>query len=234
MSRDDVVQTDALGPEEFLEHLRGAGRHLVKSDVMNVLRRRCDVWTLDAEPVDPLEPLVNRGRRTIVWAADTWSLISADLLVAAEHGARDENDQLPSVLAEYCVYVHLELAAREEPPMGVRPAAFVFPLIIAARERAKSSEFRRYAVGWRARAGSLPWNNREMSFAAALAMALGSTEDAAIGASVRSVRKRLEEDGGSGSGRFRDLVDSDHRDAWRRAASASALDAAAWAKCFMR
>lgn len=223
-----------LAPEAFLEHLRAASRRVLRSDALSDLRCSCDEWTIGGGRIDPVEPLTNRGRRVITWPLDTWSLISTDLLGAADRAAEDESESLPAALAEYAAFVHLELAAREEPPMGVRAEAFVLPLIIAARGRASSTEFRRYALGWRTRAGSLPWNDPEMELAASLAVALGSTGDASIGERVRMIRERLEADGRYGHRRFREIVRSDHRELWHRAASASAQDAVTWAEGFIR
>lgn len=157
--------------------------------------------------------------------------------ISCSHVARaaeTETHALPASLAEYAAFVHLELAAIDHPPQGVRTEAFVLPLIIAARHRVSSTEFRRYALGWRRRAGSLTWIAPEMSVAASLAVASGSTDDAVIEASVKRVREVLDDHERSGLGRFRDLVRSDHREMWHRAASASAPDAKAWAEGFMR
>jgi hypothetical protein len=223
-----------LGPEEFLEHLRAASRRLRRGDALRDLRSACDEWTIGGGRVDPIEPLTNRGRRTITWPSETWSSISTDLLGAVHGAAENGADSLPATLAEYAAFVHLELAAVEDPPQGVRAEAFVLPLSIAAKEGAGSTEFRRYALGWRARAGSLHWNEPDMAFAASLVVALGSTGDAVIGEWVRTIRERLDDDRRSGGGRFREHVRSDHCGYWRRVASVSAPDAAAWAEGFMR
>ncbi|MBL8990419.1 MAG: hypothetical protein JNJ48_02430 [Phycisphaerae bacterium] len=206
----------------------------MRGDAGSDLRCSCDEWTIGGGRIDPIEPLANPGRRTISWPSDTWSSISTDLLGALIRTAQSEDETLPASLAEYAAYVHLELAAIEDPPLGSRPEAFVLPLIIAARERVSSSEFRRYALGWLTRAGSLPWNDPGMALAASLAFALGSTDDAVIGQRVRKVREGLDDDERSGRGRFRTLLRSDHRELWRRAAAASSPDAAAWAEGFMR
>lgn len=224
----------ALRAEEFLDHLRAASRHLLRDDAVNDLRCSCDEWTIGGGRIDPIEPLANRGRRTIAWPSDTWSSISTDLLGAVQHAAENEADCVPVALAEYAAFVHLELAAREEPPLGVREEAFVFPLVIAAREKTSSSEFRRYVLGWKARAGSLPWNDPGMAFAASLAVALGSTHDVVIGDVVRRTRERLEDQGRSARGRYRDLVRPSLREFWSRAVAASAPDARAWAEGLLR
>lgn len=234
MSSGDDPDADALRPEEFLEHLRAASRCVLRGDAVSDLRCSCDEWTIGGGRIDPIEPLSNRGRRAVGWPTDTWSSISTDLLGALRRAAEGESEALPTSLAEYAAFVHLELAAIEEPPMGSRPEAFVLPLIIAARERVSSTEFRRYALGWRTRAGSLPWNNPEMALAASLLVALGSSDDAVIGAWVRRAREGLEDDERSGRRRFREFVRSQHRELWRRAARASAPDAAAWAGGLMR
>jgi len=225
---------DALCPEEFLEYLRVASRRLLRSAAVSDLRCSCDEWTIGGSRIDPIEPLSNRGRRTITWPTDAWNSISVDLLGVLRRAAETETHALPASLAEYAAFVHLELAAIEDPPQGVRTDAFVLPLIIAARQRVSSTEFRRYALGWRRRAGSLTWNDPEMSLAASLAVAIGSTDDDVIGTSVRRVREALDDHEGPGLGRFCELVRSDHREMWHRAASASAPDAKAWADGFMR
>lgn len=234
MSPGDAAEADTLRPEELLEHLRGATRHLLRGDAVSDLRCSCDEWTIGGGRIDPIEPLANRGRRTITWPTDTWSSISTDLLGALCRAAEDETAALPAALAEYVAFVHLELAAIEDPPLGVRTEAFVLPLIIAARERVSSIEFRRYTLGWRTRAASLPWNDPEMALAAALVVTLGSTDDSVIAERVSRVREDLNDGRRSGRQNFRDLVRPDHRSLWQRAASASAPDAAAWAEGFMR
>lgn len=223
-----------LSPGKFLEHLRTASRRLIQSDAVSDLRCSCDDWAIGGGRIDPIEPLANRGRRAISWPTDTWSSISTDLLGALQRAVEDENGALPAALAEYAAFVHLELAAIEDPPQGIRTEAFVLPLIIAAKERVSSTDFRRYAQGWRIRAGSLSWNDPEMALAASLVVALGSTDDAMIGECVRRIRQGLDDDGRSGRSSFRDFVRSDHRELWRRAASDSAPDARAWADVFMR
>lgn len=225
---------DALSPEEFLDHLRAASRRLLRSGVMRDLRSSCDMWTIDPKPVDPIEPLTNRGRRTIKWPSDTWGSISADLLAATHRAAQNQALSLPAALAEYSAFVHLELAAREEPPLGVRPDAFMLPLSVAARERASSTEFRRYVLGWHARAGTLPWNDPGMAFAASLAVSLGSSHDAVIGERVRALRELLDQDARTARERYRDLVRPDERELWCQVVAASAPDAKAWAEGFMR
>jgi hypothetical protein len=234
MSSSDGLHSAALGPEEFLEHLRAASRRLLRGDAASDLRCSCDEWTIGGGRIDPIEPLTNRGRPTITWPHDAWSSISTDLLGALDRSANDGTDALPAALAEYAAFVHLEFAAAHDPPLGSRAEAFVLPLVIASREGASSTEFRRYALGWRARAGSLPWNAPEMDRAASLAVALGSTGDAVIGESVTRIRAVLDEEKRSGGPCFGDLVGSDARELWIRAASASAPDAAAWARDFMR
>lgn len=156
------------------------------------------------------------------------------MLGAVQRAAENESKSLPVALAEYAVFVHLELAAREEPPQGVRADAFVLPLVIAAREKTSSTEFRRYVLGWHTRAGTSPWNAPEMAYAASLTVALGSTHDADIGVMVTRARERLDDEARSARGRYRDFVRPDHREFWRRAVAASALDARAWAEGFMR
>ncbi len=232
MSPSDAADADALRAEEFLEYLRAASRRLLRGDAVSDLRCSCDEWAIGGSRIDPIEPLSNPGRRAVAWPVDTWSSISTDLLGSLERAAEDES--LPAALAEYTAFVHLELAAIEDPPLGTRTEAFVLPLIIAARQRVSSTEFRRYALGWRTRAGLLPWNDPEMALAASLVVALGSMDDAVIGSRVKMVREGLDDDGRSGRRRFHDVMRSDHREMWRRAASASTTDAAAWAKGFMR
>ena len=234
MPPGDAANTDALRPEEFLEHLRAANRRLLRGDAVSDLRCSCYEWTIGGGRIDPIEPLTNPGRRTIPWPSDTWSSITTDLLGVLRRAAEGESESLPAALAEYAAFVHLELAAIEDPPQGIRTEAFVLPLIIAARDRASSTAFRRYVLGWLARAGTLPWNDPEMTFAASLVVALGSMDDAAIGACIKTVRPGLDDDGRSGRRRFGEVVRPDHRELWHRAASASAPDAAAWAKGFMR
>lgn len=234
MSSGDDHDPAALRAEDFLDHLRAVSRRLLQGDAARDLRCSCDMWTIDPQRVDPLEPLANRGCRTISWPSDTWSSISSDLLGAVQHAAESEDESLPVALAEYAMFVHLELAAREDPPQGVRPDAFVLPLRIAARERVSSTAFRRYVLGWHARAATSPWNDPEMAFAASLTVAMGSTRDAVIGEVVGRTRARLDHEKRSARVRYRDLVPPHHREFWSRAAAASAPDARAWAAGFMR
>jgi hypothetical protein len=38
-----------------------------------------DQWTIDTEPVDPMEPLTTRRRRVITWQREAWNSITSGL-----------------------------------------------------------------------------------------------------------------------------------------------------------
>lgn len=228
--------TDSAGlaPDAFLTRLRVACRRWLKADAANDLRSACDLWTIDPNRVDPLEPLINSGRRTLSWPSDVWSAISSDLINALRRATDADAPPLPAALAEYAAFTHLELAANEEPRLGPQPDALVLPLVISARERASSTEFRLYVLAWHARAAQHPWNNPEMAFTASLVIALGSTEDPELNGRVHQFRDALTEGAVSGRARFRDHVRPHQRPWWTQAARAAAPDARQWAEGFMR
>jgi hypothetical protein len=217
-----------MSAEAYLEYLRGECRRIRRGDAVAKFRGSCDAWTIDPQQVDPLGPLISGRSGGIVWAGDVWSGVATDLLSAVRRAA--EGEELPMVLAEYGCFVHLELAAREEPPMGVRAEAWVLPLVVAGASNASATAFRRYAIGWRARAAGLSWNEPEMAYAAALAVSLGSAGDGVIGSEVRLARARLEGEAQVGGVRFRDAVSAGQRDLWRKAAAFSCVDAEVWAR----
>lgn len=233
----DSVSGDAsavLAPDAYLDHLRAACRKRLRDDAASALRAAADVATIDPRPIDPMEPLSNRGRREVAWPSDAWSSITFDLNGAVRSAKDREPRPFPTAFVEYVAFLHLELCAREEPASGIQPGVLALPLVAAARSGESPTAFRRYVLGWRARAGSLPWNDPSMAFAASLVVALGSTDDALLGSSVRLHRTALSEADASGSGRFRDRVSSHDRAMWREALERSSRDAIAWGSAFLR
>lgn len=223
-----------LAPDAYLDHLRAACRKRLRDDAAGDLRVACDMATIDPRPIDPMEPLSNRGRREVAWPSDAWSSITFDLNGAVRSAMDREPRPFPTAFVEYVAFLHLELCAREEPASGIQPGVLALPLVAAARSGESPTAFRRYVLGWRARAGSLPWNDPSMAFAASLVVALGSADDALLGSSVRRHREALGEANESGRGRFRDLVSPHDRPVWRDAVEHAPKDALAWAAAILR
>lgn len=225
-------QDGSLSLSEFLDELRRELRSIIRSDAITELRLACDLWTIGGARIDPVDPLVNRGRSTINWPSESWHSISVDLLGALDREIRDGAGWTSPHLAAYVGFVHLELCAREEPALGVRPGAILLPCVAYARHHDSPALFRRYLIGWLARASSHPWNADELSVRAAIAVALGSITDSTIRPQVEGARRRLDSELLAGR-RLRDIAPADERALWREVAAGSAPDAASWASAHL-
>jgi len=222
----------SLSPSEFLDELRRELRSLIRSDAISELRLACDLWTIGGARVDPVEPLINRGRRSIDWPSESWHSISVDLLGALDREIREGASWTSPHCAAYVGFVHLELCAREDPSLGVRADSILLPLVMYSRHNTPPASFRRYLLGWQARAASLAWNEDDLSMRAALAISLGSSRDPLIGSRVEEARRRLDSTM-LGGGRLRSVVRADERALWREVASKASPDSLEWASAHL-
>lgn len=228
------AESAALSPGQYLASRRAALRGRRHRATLDDLRESCETWTIGEGP-DPIEPLVNAGRRAIDWPALEWnglvfepscrlrwSLDGTDRVVSF--------DRMTPELAGYIAFVFLELCARESPARD-EEQVIGHALLAAARHRAEPAGFRRYLIGWHDGPGEEPWNGDARRLAA-LAVALGSAEDPLVGPRVRGCREWLDRGATAMETRFRDIVPGDERAAWHEVAEASASDARAWAAAY--
>ena len=241
------TSTGPLSPEDYLTHLRVAINPKRNRKLIEALRETCDAWTIDSPGADPCEPLVNKGRQTFEYPDDHWEEMGFELSVMLRSTVIEGSDlymtpdQMTHDVAAYVGAMNLELAAKREPMHSTEPAVFL-PLLVAARTDADPTAFRRYLLGWYDGPGGLHWNFDEyspalgtnLSHTVALALALTSERDPAIGDRVPKIRGWLDHGKTNGTGRFVDIVHKDDRRHWHEIIAASADDAKSWAEAFLK
>jgi hypothetical protein len=247
MPNEPTIPAGPLAPQRYIEHLRAVIRPKRNAKTINALRDACDAWTIADPRVDPCEPLVDDACATIELPRGEWNSICFELLVALRRTVMEGDalyinpKRMTHDVAAYIGAIHLELAAREDPPMGTNEHAVLLPLLVAARTGTNADAFRRYLIDWYDRAGAQDWNHdalspslgTNLSHTVALAIALGPSVDPHVGESIAQVRGWLDR-GSTNLACFEDIADADDRPLWRDIAASSAPDAQAWTQGFMR